>query len=332
MAAEGPWSRGFDWEVDYFVAIYATGPDTMAGQLWRNDGDEVSRSVIDDVLVVTTTIGFRRQIEIVLPDDEGVPEELRNNSQISVMVLSVEDFEGEEAGVYDWIGGAGDGECSDYPEFTAEEMICTGPNSKEVGRPTDAGVNSLQSLSLARKDTVLEITSELDCEDVLEEPMFIDGEIDAGRYTHLVEALYAAPYAGGSAENSDFIGESSASTYFNSGGSGLSTYSTGGDADIRQVRIATDPNYLSIIVEGPTALGWLNEADRANVYIAIDVPVKQSNTDIGEACDDEANAPSGRMVNFKGWDPDYVVELIWQGSAVLWESDGVGGWTEVKYH
>jgi len=323
------WQRNFQWEVDYFIALYATGPDSMVAELWQNNGSGNARSLIIQVPVVTTVIGFRRQIEIMLPDLPVVPASLRNNEPISIMALSSEDFDGTDAGIYDWIGGAAAGDCQSFAGFTAEEMLCTAPNSKTVGRPTDPGENNLQSLSLPRREFMFQITSELDCAGAADQPIIVDGNVDAGRYYHLAEANFAAPYAGGSFSDSDFVGESSASTYYNSSGLGLSTFTSGGDADIQQIRVASDPNYLYVIVEGPTALGWDNEADRANLYVAIDVPTLQSNTDTGNQCDTEPNAPAGRMINFKGWDPDAVIELIWQGSSVLWTSDGSGGWQQI---
>lgn len=324
-----PWQRNFQWEVDYFVALYATGAGTMAGELWRNNGGGNARTFIVQVPVVTTVIGFRRQIEIMLPDDPLVPAELRSNEPVRLMALATEDFDGTDAGVYDWIGGAASGDCQSFVGFTSEEMLCTAPNSKTEGRPTDPGDNTLQSLSFPRRDFSFQITSELDCSSAEELPVIIDGSVDDDRYYHLVEANYAGPYAGGSFSDSDFIGESSASIYYDSAGIGLSTLDSGGDADIQQVRVATDPNYLYVLVEGPTALGWLNEADRANVYVAIDSPMLESNTDSGSLCDSEPNAPAGRMVNFKGWDPDVVVELIWMDEAVLWSSDTEGGWQPI---
>ncbi len=321
------WQRNFSWEVDYFIALYATGDHELSAELWRNTGLGVVS--LGDVPVATWALGFRRQVELALPDSGGIPLELRNNTPVRLMIVSTEDIEGTDAGVYDWIGGAPVGDCLETGEFSADDMICTGPYGKAMARPIEPGINSLQTLSLPRRDDVELVSSGLTC---LQGGgvVFVDGLEDPGRYLHLTEADFAGPYAGGSEEDSDGIEEASSFIFYNDEEEAVDLGDFDGDADIRQVRLSSDPDYLYILVEGPSALGWAGGPDLANLFIAIDIPVRETGADVDRGCDFEANAPAGRAVNFRGWDPDWVVEVLDSESAALWNYNFFTGWSEFR--
>ncbi|MCB1101196.1 MAG: hypothetical protein KDL10_02460, partial [Kiritimatiellae bacterium] len=323
-----PWSRNFSWQVDYFIVVHPAGPFDMAAELWAYTDEGIPPVFLVEVPVVTTVRGYRRTVELVLPIDSNVPNAIRKNKPIRVMVLAAEEVEGHDGGVYDWIGGAEPGECWESAEFSSDLYYCTAPTAKVSGAPTDPGINTLQSLSLPARDEAAMISSGLDCE-AGGSQITVDGYEDDDLYTHLVEALFAAPYQGGSLEDSDAIGEPSAARFVDEEGL-TDLEALGIQADIQQVLVSTDPDYLHIIVQGPTALGWTG-VDVANLYIAIDVPVRESGTDSGSDCDAQANAPAGRAVNFQGWDPDWVVEITDPAQAFLWESDQDKGWDEVGH-
>ena len=110
----------------------------------------------------------------------------------------------------------------------------------------------------------------------------------------------------------------------------------GQHGDIANLYTYADTNYLYVMVTGPTALGWELEPDLFNLFVAIDVPGNISQTDTGSTGDlapGAAHAPAGRLVNFKGWDPDYVVELVWRGVNAgvdtpgnMYAANGSNGW------
>lgn len=327
LNAPGPWARNFQWEVDYYIVVYPTGPFSLAAEMWAYEEEDVPPEMIAELPVATVVRGYRRQVEISLPDSVAVPNSLRKNLPMALMVVSTEAVTGPDGGVYDWIGGGEPMDCLESAEFSAARYFCTLPSAKATGSPADFGENDLQSLSLPIRDEAEWISSGRDCESG-GSPIVVDGFVDDEGYTHLVESRFSAPYAGGSEENSDAIGEPSASRLTDSSGELTDLEGLGLQADVQQVYVSTDPDYLSVVVQGPNALGW-SGLDVANLYIAIDVPIRESGTGSGSDCDPYPNAPAGRAVNFKGWDPDWVVEITDPVNALLWESDEDGGWNLV---
>ncbi|HMP90992.1 MAG TPA: hypothetical protein PJ991_12380, partial [Kiritimatiellia bacterium] len=337
-----PWEREFAWNVHYFVAMFAVSPDTMEAQLWRNDGGN-NRSMIQGGIAVTSrVVGLRRQFELSLPATSTVPPELRNNSTLCLYLVSVEDIEADGK-VLDGVGmmnhnincpGAG------YDLTTLGAIfINTELNAKSTGRPTAPGSNDRQSLSLSRRDIFNTVNGQ-GCS----APFGVNlaGTVDPV-YTLLTEAGFAAPYTGGASDASDFFGESAARTYTYVRPDGTTTSvvlpvatSAETHGDIRNVHVYGDTNYFYVIVTGPTGLGWENEPDRFNLYVAIDMPGQNSGNDAGGLNDlapGDATAPASRLVNFKGWDPDHVLELVWradtfgQTPANLYNAIGPGAWS-----
>lgn len=327
------WEREFAWNVDYFIAMFATGTNTMEAQLWRNDGGNSRSFVVGGIAVTSQVVGFRRQFEFALPSVSPVPEVLRNNSSLCLYLLSVQDVEGSGK-VLDGVGLLNHNINCQGPAFDLSSLgavfINTDAHGKMGGRPTDPGVNNRQSLSYPNRADIASVSGQT-CE-----PPFgisIDGQIDSA-YTLLTEASFATPYAGGAANQSDFVGESSARTYTHM--TNTIVLPGGQHGDIANLYTYADTNYLYVMVTGPTALGWELEPDLFNLFVAIDVPGKISNTDTGSTGDlapGAANAPANRLVNFKGWDPDYVVELVWRGVNAgvdtpgnMYAANGSNGW------
>ncbi len=332
-----PWEREFAWNVDYFIAMFATGTNTMEAQLWRNDGGN-NRSLIAGGITVTSQVaGFRRRIEFALPTIPAVPLELRNNSTLCLYLISVRDIEGSGT-VLDGIGLMNHNVNCPGTAFDLSSLgsvfVNTAASCKTGGRPTDPGTNTRQCLSNPDRSSTTTLNGQ-SCSGPF--GIAIDGQIDS-KYVLLTESAFAAPYAGGAANGSDFVGESSARTYTYITGVSTSTVTLPGGqhGDIANIHAYGDTNYLYLIVTGPTALGWELEPDLFNLYIAIDMPGRNSGNDTGAANDlapGAATAPASRLVNFKGWDPDYVVELVWRGLTPgsdtpgnLYESSGSGTW------
>ncbi|HMP35780.1 MAG TPA: SdrD B-like domain-containing protein, partial [Kiritimatiellia bacterium] len=345
------WEREFAWNVDYFIAMYPDGVNSMRAQLWRNDGSNLRTQIGGEFSVTSRVSGFRRQVELTLPADlAGLPEELRNNSTLCMYLVSVENSE-PTGRVIDGVGlnslvlvnGVN---CSTTGfDLTAAgiQFINSQPLGKAGGRPTDPGVNDRQTLSNGRRDTTASVT----CPNCPETGFAINGQVKP-QYQLLTEAGFAAPYVGGSTSASDFIGESSArSITFGTTGSTNTTVLVGSfnHGDVANVYAYGDARYLYVLVSGPGALGWDNEPDRMNVYLALDVVGRNSNNDSAttNTLNDRLSnsgalgptAPNGRLVNFKGWDPDYVVELVWRGvnqgvdaPANLYAANGtIGNWS-----
>ena len=83
-------------------------------------------------------------------------------------------------------------------------------------------------------------------------------------------------------------------------------------------------------------------SDQANLFVPLDLPdvtssSAESTTTGAPGSAEFSNAPSSRYVNFKGWDVDYVVELIWHGNvgntsgaAQLWDYTGSRTWGNLR--
>ncbi len=135
----------------------------------------------------------------------------------------------------------------------------------------------------------------------------IDGTLDPFKYQHVTEFPFAAPLAAApGANNSDFIGESSAchiayeaNTFTNNWNNICSM--GWGTADIQQFYVSWDNNYVNLLVQGPTAHNTGN-LDRVDIFIAID-------TDNNTAATTNAVSPWGKRVDFGGWDPEHVVAI-----------------------
>jgi len=333
-----PWEREFAWNVDYFIAMFANGPNSMEAQLWRNDGGNNRSLITGSISVTSRVVGFRRQMEFILPSSTAIPLELRNNSTLCLYLLSVKDVDGTGT-VLDGVGQINHNISCEAAAFDLASkgavFINTTANCKQSGRPTDPGINARQCLSYANRDQSSSVAGE-DCTGPF--GISIDGVIDPV-YTLMSESSFASPYAGGSTNTSDFVGESSARTYtyVTPGATSTVILAGGQHADLANLYTYADTNYLYLIVTGPTSLGWENEPDRFNLYLAIDMPGQTSGNDsglFGDAAPGAATAPASRLVNFKGWDPDYVVELVWRGMnlgvdtpANLYAATGPGSWT-----
>jgi hypothetical protein len=330
MNAGTPWRRFFGWGCDYFVGMFATGPDSLYGILYN-----ANKQALAGFDVKTRVLGYRRHIEFKLPAaDANIPPALKENAPLCLLLVSTYNTDG---GVYD--GGrvidavgqdARDGACNgSYVSFQARDFVRTMASAKTNGTPLAAGPNTRQSTSWPRRDQSEPLRSKHACGDG-PSGIRIDGVIDA-EYTHLTEAGFAGPYRGGSTNTSDYVGESAAfRAHYASNGDKVLFLTGSGGADLRQVYAHADTNYLYLIVNGPDALGWMNEPDYASLFVAIDSPRVQSGTGLAGGIENETrNAPAGRAVNFKGWDPDFAVELFFRDYALLWSA--AGGWSGAEW-
>jgi len=330
MNAGTPWRRFFGWGCDYFVGIYATGEHALYGILY-----DANKNPLTSFYVHSRVVGYRRHVEFKIPAaDPNVPAVLKGNSQLCMLLVSTYNNDGTAYNggrVLDAVGqDARDVGCSgNYIAFAARDFVRTAAGAKAGGSPLDPGANTRQGTTLPRREAAEPLRSGLRCGDG-PTGLRIDGVVDI-EYTHLTEAGFAGPYAGGSTNTSDYVGESAAfrAHYANNGDKVLIITGNGG-ADIRQVFAHADTNYLYLIVNGPDALGWLNEPDFSSLYIAVDTPKIQSGTGLNGGVDGETrNAPGGRAVNFKGWDPDFAVELFYRDYALLWSA--AGNWSGASW-
>ncbi len=365
MNANTPWRRFFSWQgatfnggnpgVDYFVGMYPTGPDSMNGQLYSMSGS-AKTLLVGTIDVNTRVVDFRRHVEFRLPNDSGVPADLTTNSSICLALLSTENTDGapfDGGKVIDDLGNGGSVTGCDT-RYRLDNTGGNGPmptkidtqlNCVEDNRPMPGDTPTQQCTSLPARQTVNALTSGNVCLGG-SIGLNMDGNIE-GSYTLLTEARFAGPYQGGDAAHSDFGGESSAYSYWD--GSAMQTYAGFGNADIRNVHAQSDGFFLYLDMSGPglTAFGGLGQMagqppDEANLFIAIDIPEIVSGADTGDhgggpevytppdapAGVDAPNHPGNRPINFRGWDPDYIVEMIWAGddgtvgNAQLWQWNG----------
>jgi hypothetical protein len=337
------WTRNMLTPGTHFVACYANGADTLVCDLYDNYKQEVAG--VDDWTVTTTTLGGRRYVELALPDDADVPAYLRNNSAINTLVISTYNSD-SHGNPIDAVGTNVALNChnnaktgGDGRTFTAAEMIATAANCKAGGRPTDTGANDRQCLSFPARTTTTVLNDITECT-AANAGVIVNGTATNDDYTLLTEAAFAGPYQGGDSTRSDFQGESASYRFCN--GSGMCTGVNG--ADIVNLYVRGDAYFLYLVVAGE--LDSFNRSggggDLANLYLPIDLPGVTSNSAEGTTTGvpnsaEFPNAPASRYVNFKGWDVDYVVELVWHGNvngtdaAKLYDYTGSRTWSSSNF-
>ncbi len=373
MNASTPWKRYFSWQgatyggsnpgVDYFIATYPTGNDTMNGQLYSMNGSAKTQ-LVSNISVDSRVVDNRRHVEFALPSSlNGLPADLKANSQLCLALITTEDTDtnsdnGQGGRVLDDLGSGGSVAGCDL-RYRLDGAGNNGPMPIKIdtqaycqvsGRPMPGGSATRQCTSFPARSVSNAVDADLTCTSGIP-GVAIDGNVET-TYTVLTEAAFAAPYAGGDSSHSDFGGESSAYSYWT--GSAMATYA--GNADVHDVHAQTDSQFLYLDIAGPglTAFGGAGQmsgqpADDANLFIAIDMPNVTSNTDSGEkgggpeaytppngANDaDQPRHPGNRKINFRGWDPDYIVEMIWAGddgtlgAAKLWKWNG-SAWADAN--
>jgi hypothetical protein len=334
------WTRNMRTPGTHFVACYANGADTLVCDLYDNHKQEVAN--VDAWTVTTMTLGGRRYVELALPDDADVPAYLRNNSAINTLVISTYNSN-SHGNPIDAVGASVALNChnnaktgGDGRTFTAAEMIATAANCKAGGRPTDVGTNDRQCLSLPARTTTTVLNDITECT-AANAGVIVNGTATNDRYTLLTEAGFAGPYQGGDTTQSDFQGESA--SYQRCWGSNQPTECDQSvRADLVNVYARGDAYFLYLVAAGELDSIASNDDDKANLFIALDLP--DVNSGSAEAATVGApnsaefpNAPGGRSVNFHGWDVDRVVEIIWFGgisgstdAAKLWRYTGGRAW------
>lgn len=133
----------------------------------------------------------------------------------------------------------------------------------------------------------------------------------------LTERTFARPVQGGSAIHSDAVGEESAKTIYDtnvdpdiSDFSSVDISSEGHDADIEDVYITWDADYLYLAVVGPNAFHTgFGEPDRADLFIAIDTNDSRISDILPVAR--EGGDMFNKNIDFAGWRPEYFVGLEW---------------------
>ncbi len=365
----GSWKRFFSWQgakynnanpgVDYFVPMFPTGADALNAAVWSMSGT-TKTLLASNVPVTTRVVDYRRHVELRLdPVLSGMPPALVGNNQLCLALVTTENsdnVDGNGGRVLDDLGEAGsvtgcdlsyrlDGTGGNGP---MPAKIATQPNCQASRRPMPGGAATRQCTSLPARTTVPALDSTRACT-LSQLGVNIDGNIESS-YVLLTEAGYAGPYQGGDAAHSDFGGESAAYSYWT--GSAMATYA--GNADVRDVHVQTDAHFLYLNVSGPglTAFGGQDQmagqpADEANLFLALDLGNIASTTDRGDhgggpeayippnaaAGADASNHPGSRLVNFRGWAPDYIIEMVWAGddgtigNAQLWSwNNGSATW------
>ncbi len=337
------WTRNMRTPGTHFVACYATGAATLSCDLYDNFKQEVAG--VDGWTVTTTTLGGRRTVELALPDDADVPAYLRGNSAINTLVVST--YNSDNYGnPIDAVGTSVSLSCHNNAkegngsgrEFTAGEMIASAANCKSGGRPTDPGANDRQCLSFPARTTTPALNDIAACS-AQNAGLIVDGSAGTRNYTLLTEASFAGPYQGGDPAKSDFQGES-ASYQRCWGLDRPSQCDQTVQADMVNVYARGDAYFLYLVVAGELGSLASGGDDKANLFIALDLPDTTSGSaetaTVGVPNTVEfPNAPGGRTVNFKGWDVDRVVEIIWHGdtaagnntnAAKLWRYTGSRAW------
>ena len=120
MNAGTPWKRFFSWQgakvnganpgVDYFVAMYPTGADTMNAQLYSMSGGTKTQ-LVTDFPVDSRVVDFRRHVEFSLANSlNGLPADLKTNSQLCLALVTTENTDtinGNGGRVLDDLGNGG---------------------------------------------------------------------------------------------------------------------------------------------------------------------------------------------------------------------------------
>lgn len=343
------WTRNMRTPGTHFIACYANGAATLSCDLYDNFKQPVAG--VDAWTVTTTTLGGRRIVELALPDDSDVPINLRNNFAINTMVVSTYNSDNwgnpiDAAGIASGanfqchngakeLGGSGKEFGPGSPNV---DVIATAANCKAGGRPTDPGANDRQCLSYPARTTTTSLTDIAACT-AANAGLIVDGDAGTRHYTVLTEASFAGPYQGGDSTKSDFQGES-ASFQRCWGLNRLTECDQNVEADLMHINARGDAYFLYLVVSGQLSSIGSGAADKANLFIALDLPDTNSGSaetgTVGVPNTAEfPNAPGGRYVNFKGWDVDRVVEIIWYGdtapgnntnAAKLWRYTGSRTW------
>ncbi|MER2600636.1 MAG: hypothetical protein ABTQ73_14045 [Caldilineales bacterium] len=340
----GDWRRNMLAPGTHFIGCYPLNNNDLSCDLYDNYKQQVAN--VDAWTVNTITLADRRYVETALPDDADVPGYLLDNTTINTMVISTYNSD-NWANPIDAAGGVAPGfschnsakEGGSAKTFVAGDLLATAANCNTTGRPTSGATNDRQCLSLPARTTTTALTDIATCT-AANVGVLVDGSSSGDNYTLLTEAGFAGPYQGGDTAASDFLGESSSYRYCNA--SGVCTGHSG--ADMEKISVRGDAYFLYLYVEGTLASfgGSAGGSDLANLYVAIDLPdvtsgsAETSSTGV-PGSDEFSNAPASRMVNFKGWDVDYAVELIWYGNAgdtnaaKLYDYTGTRTWSSTNF-
>ncbi|HUN22702.1 MAG TPA: hypothetical protein PK299_06160 [Anaerolineales bacterium] len=343
LTTAGTWQRDIKIPADYFVACFASGAQQVTCGLYNNSRTQIGASWNETVVLVET---IRQQMEVHIPAAQsGSISGLTDNSQVRLAattfyntnggrLMDINAFwnPGVTSGSADSYTASGScwGGTADFTSNAATTMVTSQLNCNSTSAPTASGVtNNRQCISFPARTTTTAITSVNSCSGVIS-GVTLNGNTSSETYTLMDESRYAGPYMGGSNTNSDFSGESGAHQYWNGSLTDTNTTHSGG-ADIEDVSVRMDAYFLHVHVRGDNLHifgGVSGGADRANLFIPIDVPILTSNTAVtaSTGSGETANAPSSRRVNFKGWDVDCVIELIWHDQAQLICSNTSGVW------
>jgi hypothetical protein len=342
LTTAGNWQRDIKIPADFFVGCYASGTQQVTCGLFNNARTQIGSDWNETVVLVE---GVRQQMEVHIPSAQsGSISGLTDNTQVRVAattfyntnsgrLMDINAFwnPGITSGSADSYTASGScwGSTADFTGNAATTMITSQLNCNSSSAPTSGATNNRQCISFPARTTTTTISSVNACSGVIS-GVTLNGNTSSETYTLLDESRYAGPYMGGSNTNSDFSGESGARQYWN--GSLTETNPThSGGADVEDISVRMDAYFLHVHVRGDNLHifgGGSGGADRANLFIPIDVPILTSNTAVttSTGSGETANAPSSRRVNFKGWDVDCVIELIWHDQAQLICSNTSGVW------
>lgn len=152
-----------------------------------------------------------------------------------------------------------------------------------------------------------------------------DGVVSPGEgWTQMFEGVHGAPFSGGSLSNADFVGESSAFNWWDSG-AGVNRMFDDNRADIIDVWVRTDADTLHLAVSGPNVVfnNWFagggpgQDNDQGDIFIAIDASGSGA---AGALAAGGGHSSFGgvKAVDFDGWSPTHVI-------GVQYADNGGGG-------
>lgn len=145
----------------------------------------------------------------------------------------------------------------------------------------------------------------------------IDGTNDFKPVAHITENPFAAPTAGGSTTDSDFLQETSA-THWIDGDWVDHQLPADNTADVKQFYVQWDASYLYLGVQGPNAM---MDGDVVDLFIAIDRDGSQS----GNLA--QSSTAWGKWVDFDGWSPEYFIAV---SQAHDWADSSPAGYAELR--